>query len=437
MAKLKLGVKTVYFPFLVVCGILIGTLVLSGMQNGVMRDVCSAEGKPRENIILIQQTSSETPTAAFNREIEDRKQHVNQLCVAHENVSYYRDVREHLLYNVESNIVFCYVPKVASTLWKTVFHLIDRQAGQVELGDEIVHAKKGYIHTVRLPWLAHIRPFAMVFNFLHSATRVMFTRDPYSRLFSAYVDKLMLPSFWKPVGMTIVKSLRHNPDATSLQCGHDVTFEEFLRHVVDITSEPELIKYGIDDHWIPVSWICQPCQMNYDFIGKIETFTEDRDTVLAEVMDLTDTVQYLHSNQVGSENSLNQAINTSWFAVVNFKKCVSKVDIMAKLWQSFQIQGYLPVSLPLPLEILTHSGTITDTKEAFRKYVLETYAEHGLSREEASKQRRLAMAKAYQSIDPQVKRDIVKTFKQDFELFSYDQHPVDLYEYNFKEWMPK
>lgn len=37
MAKLKLGVKTVYFPFLVVCGILIGTLVLSGMQNGVIR----------------------------------------------------------------------------------------------------------------------------------------------------------------------------------------------------------------------------------------------------------------------------------------------------------------------------------------------------------------------------------------------------------------
>lgn len=37
MVKLRFGIKTVYFPFLLVFGILIGTFVLSGMPNCVIR----------------------------------------------------------------------------------------------------------------------------------------------------------------------------------------------------------------------------------------------------------------------------------------------------------------------------------------------------------------------------------------------------------------
>lgn len=63
-------------------------------------------------------------------------------------------------------------------------------------------------------------------RFLDVVTKVMFTRQPYSKLLSAYVDKLYSPNpfFWGKIGRHIVRKFRSRPSAKSVACGHDVTF---------------------------------------------------------------------------------------------------------------------------------------------------------------------------------------------------------------------
>ena len=54
----------------------------------------------------------------------------------------------------------------------------------------------------------------------------MFTREPYSKLLSGYIDKLFAPNpyFWNVIGRFIIQKFRKYPSLRSLECGHDVTF---------------------------------------------------------------------------------------------------------------------------------------------------------------------------------------------------------------------
>ena len=45
--------------------------------------------------------------------------------------------------------------------------------------------------------------------------RFMVTRDPFARLWSAYVDKFILPDFWGHTGIYVVRRFRKNPTAVA------------------------------------------------------------------------------------------------------------------------------------------------------------------------------------------------------------------------------
>ena len=45
--------------------------------------------------------------------------------------------------------------------------------------------------------------------------RFMVTRDPFARLWSAYVDKFILPDFWGHTGIYVVRRFRKNPMAVA------------------------------------------------------------------------------------------------------------------------------------------------------------------------------------------------------------------------------
>ena len=55
--------------------------------------------------------------------------------------------------------------------------------------------------------------------------QVMFTREPYSKLLSGYVDKLWAPNpyFWGTVGSHAIKAFR-KPQRSDVRCAHDLTF---------------------------------------------------------------------------------------------------------------------------------------------------------------------------------------------------------------------
>ena len=69
---------------------------------------------------------------------------------------------------------------------------------------------------------------------------------------------------------------------TELVCtsciGH-VTFAEFAEYVVDEWKSGR----RLDRHWRPQHEICNPCYVQYDFIGRFEQLSDDTSHVLAKL----------------------------------------------------------------------------------------------------------------------------------------------------------
>jgi len=76
-------------------------------------------------------------------------------------------------------------------------------------------------------------------------------------------------------GRRIIRQYRVNATAESLERGHDVTLEEFVRFMVDTGQRNHK-----DIHWVSQYELCQPCAISYDFIGHYETLWLDGDYVL-------------------------------------------------------------------------------------------------------------------------------------------------------------
>ena len=121
----------------------------------------------------------------------------------------------------------------------------------------------------------------ILYRLRHYYTFVV-VRHPLTRLLSAYVDKLFVQDattlfYQRSVGRHIVRNYRRNASRESLQRGHDVTLEEFVRFVV---NESDLSAYRQDAHWAPISQLCSPCHVRYDYVAKVESMQQDAVTLL-------------------------------------------------------------------------------------------------------------------------------------------------------------
>ena len=61
-------------------------------------------------------------------------------------------------------------------------------------------------------------------------------------------------------------------------------FEEFVQHVL---VESRVGKQYLDMHWRPQYNLCQPCHIDYDFIGHYETLHQDAGHVLRQISRLS------------------------------------------------------------------------------------------------------------------------------------------------------
>lgn len=74
-------------------------------------------------------------------------------------------------------------------------------------------------------------------------------------------------------GKYIIKKYRKKASIQDLKTGGNVMFREFIQY---------LINEGLNanEHWKPIYQLCQPCSVNYTFIGKYERFEEDSQALL-------------------------------------------------------------------------------------------------------------------------------------------------------------
>ena len=174
--------------------------------------------------------------------------------------------------------IFCFIPKVACTTWKRVLLMLTGKIGTNNAEDvprPMVHSKT-FVNKY-LSSLNNYRPDEIE-NRLKNYFKFMFVRHPFERIVSAYLDKFVRENNFQTIyGTDIIKRYRPNATEESLKEGRDVTFEEFVRHVVDSAS---LEDQTLNEHWQKFYLTCHPCSIQYDFIGKFETLHEDAEFVL-------------------------------------------------------------------------------------------------------------------------------------------------------------
>ena len=194
------------------------------------------------------------------------------------------DVKNHILVSEKYKVLYCYVPKVACTNWKKIILLLDGKRGNVE------------VHKFPIPNLSKFSE-AEAEQRLRDYRKVIIARNPHGRLLSAYKEKIvnyspyseeMRKHFGRIMHINNInyfmrkyypeKSLVVNMTHKIEENGNTwVSFQEFLRYVSNTEfslDEPP------EEHWREVYKLCNPCAVNFDFIGKLETIGEDTHQIL-------------------------------------------------------------------------------------------------------------------------------------------------------------
>lgn len=251
--------------------------------------------------------------------------------------------------------------------------------------------------------------------------KVMFTRDPYNRLFSFYVDKMLAPNpyFWKSVGVEVAYLTRQiRREKNKRLCGHDATFPEFIKYVI-YTLET---RKKIDPHWIEMEKNCQPCEMNYDFIGKMENFNEDSKEILRK-LGLTSMADFLDKS--GKEASVDDAIKDTLSQPFTFRAkyrtCMSFQDAILRAWKKLQIRGLIGEA---SLDGLIINEKVTKLDDVISRARAARNQSTALERKEIKNK---MFNELWDQVDTLDMYKLKKLYANDFELFGYDSMPSKLF----------
>lgn len=172
------------------------------------------------------------------------------------------------LVNHRYKFIYCPIPKIAST---TLNNLV------IGLEDKGKARKDPHIEAQAKYSLSHLSLFHAV-KCLNSPNyfKFVFVRNPWARLVSAYYSKFVKPQpsdqsvFAQHVVKMIVQHDNHGIDQTT-----SISFKQFVEYLVRTDDQ------NLNEHWKPQSLFTG--NTDFDFIGKIEQFSEDMEYIVKKV----------------------------------------------------------------------------------------------------------------------------------------------------------
>ena len=306
------------------------------------------------------------------------------------------------------NLSYCLVQKAGCTIWLRLFKFLNGQnpqTGPLSIGKYEVHYVKSNLNKL-------YKDNGQDGMFVSKSLRAMTVRDPYTRLWSAYIDKLLLPDFWFTKGKIIIQRTRVNPSALSLKCGFDVTFKEFIDYVT--STGHSFAHRDQDKHWLPASDICDPCVFKPDIINKQETFLDDLKYTLREsnMADMTD----LLIAKDPMEYEIKDEIDYNFKVFYQFTKCINRYNLSKLIWIALTLNGYIPVQEPFPANISENSLNSASLYEMVKR----VRDKHKVTRADVKRARYLALKTAYSQISNDKLQLLKELYRNDFELFEYN-----------------
>ena len=318
-------------------------------------------------------------------------------------------LRGHIQPDNRHKLVYCGIEKAGSTFWRRFLQCLNNRRVQspYQIKPERVAENHTDIQNIKL---------VRILETLQSYTKFTFVRNPYTRLLSGYVDKIYSPNpvYWR-IGSKAIRVAR----GIKFHCGHDVTFKEFVEYLI----QTQYYYLDRDEHFIPGHDLCIPCQVHYDFIGKMETFANDTFHIL-EKLNLT---QYLPHLQNFQKQSALDAIYDASQAYIAFRDkaslCLKYDQSLKRVWRKLQIRGLISDEIKYPFSQFDSKhikqkplfGLLKRAHKQSQKYDLKT-------------QKRNYLINAYNMIPVQTMYRLANMFKLDFQIFDYEPFPDYLFQ---------
>ena len=319
-------------------------------------------------------------------------------------------------------LIYCHISKVGSSNLKRVFAVLTRL-----LHNKIVdplNISSTLVHGFKFKKLSDFKP-AEIENKLDTYYKFMFVREPLERLWSAYVDKFHLPPAWDLAAQWI-KDNRQWADAKSKECGHDMTFIEFLQLAIEASVERR--RDVGSDHWVPFHQICHPCAIQYDALGKLETFMEDLIFIL-QSRNLDKLVDLSRMSTQGNhikdriEKDIQRLFGNDLHLLEKYSKvplCVSLKELVNRLWASFIFHGYLPSKAAYP-KVLLEGTSFTENQliELFLEYY-QKWKEQPSAEKESLTLKETMISQSLQGLGSHTLLKFLDEYQQDYFLFGYE-----------------
>lgn len=362
-----------------------------------------------ENTSTSQQLISTEPYSNYSIRGERNAAKTRDYCRHHHGQP--PDVTLTVRWSKNNSLLFCPIYKVGTTFWRRVF-MIQREKKYSHLDNPyLIPFDKDYAGS----------KFLLKRDFSVQVYKVMFTREPYNRLYSFFVDKLLAPNpyFWKSVGVEVAAFTRKVPrKVLKTFCGHDVTFTEFIKYVIHTLET----RHNIDPHWIEMEKNCRPCEMKYNFIGQMENFNEDSLQIIHKLgLEKMASVLEKNGKDASVDDAIRDTLSQPFTFRVKYKRCTSFKDALLRAWKKLQIRGLIGNS--------TLDGLLIDDKMTKLNDVISRAL---ASRDSSTSRERLLMKnknyiELWKSVDETDLHKLKELYSRDFELFGYNSMPPELF----------
>ena len=223
----------------------------------------------------------------------------------------------------KAKLLICSVPKASSSTWLNMMMDLEEYTNLV---NRPVVSDVDPIWE-RISLTQNLENSTLVAERFQTYTKFFIARNPFTRILSAYTSKFtqkqypyenmyapkiikanylshLKPDLIEKV-RTYLKGTMHNNSKLELEDNiiqqikrldagegnYNIAFIEFLNYLIADIAESG--RDSLDHHWAPVTIVCNPCTVRYDFIVKFETLQEDSEVLLDYVQ-----AHYSHRNTV-------------------------------------------------------------------------------------------------------------------------------------------
>lgn len=213
-------------------------------------------------------------------------------------------------------VFFCFIPKVASTSVKSLFsNLLNISSAK--------HLNQSALHIEFNERVLRVGPSHFSSRFLNNYTKAIFVRHPFARLVSAYEDKANRSKTDAPYFYALYWDQILNGSSSQT-----LTFVQFVDYLLG-TPVSEW-----DEHWAPYYSRCEPCLVQYDLIGKLETSDDDFELLYRRLGLEYDREPAARINRGRKAGKLNI---TSYFASLTRQQVLGLYN---RLFFDFELFGY-------------------------------------------------------------------------------------------------